>query len=265
MADSSVRLDVADGIATITVDRPDIRNALTEDVTYGLLDALDEVEDHDGIRCVVLEGSGGAFCAGGDINAMIEGLTGELSLQERVRHIVDIIGRVITRLYRFPVPTIAKVDGPAVGAGANLALACDIQLASEDAAIGFVFRQVGLGIDAGTSYLLPRMVGENTAKRLVYTGEILGADEAVDVGLFTEVFDADGFEDAVAAFIEPIANGPTVALRASKTTLVQGLNQTIEEAIEHEANAQAAVYETADHREGAEAFMEDRVPEFEGR
>lgn len=266
MSDASVRLDVTDGIATITIDRPDVRNALTEDVTRGLSAALDDLDAReDVVRCLVVEGSGGAFSAGGDINAMLEGIAEDVPLAERVRHIVDVTGRVIARLYRYPLPTIAKIDGPAVGAGANLALACDVQLASEDASIGFVFRQVGLAIDAGTSYLLPRMVGENTAKRLVYTGEIVGAREAADLGLFTAVHPADEFEDAVDAFIEPIATGPTVALRASKASLLQGLNQTIEDAIEDEAAAQAAVYATEDHREGAEAFMDDRAPAFEGK
>ncbi len=168
-------------------------------------------------------------------------------------------------VYRFPVPTVAKIDGPAVGAGAGLALACDLQLASETAKIGFVFRGVGLSCDAGTSYLLPRLVGANTAKELVLTGEILGADDALELGLFNHVYPADEFDDRVAELVEEIASGPTVALRHATRLIDSAAGKGFEAALKDEAAAQGIALGSRDHEEGVRAFLEGREPSFEGR
>jgi enoyl-CoA hydratase/carnithine racemase len=263
MTDDAVHLDVADQVATITLDEPATNNALTVPISQGIRGALAEVSDTDA-RCVVIESTGDAFSAGGDVNAMLEGLHGDVAAEEKVETVVE-TGEAVRAVYEFELPVVAKVDGMAYGAGANLAIACDVQFASEDAAVSFGFRQVGLAVDAGTSYLLPRVVGENTAKELVYTGEILGAREAADLGLFTSVTDADDFESAAAEYVDQIATGPTVALKASKRLLRQGGDAGFEAAVVNEANAQTAVFETHDHEEGATAFMEQRDPEYEGR
>ncbi|SEV96555.1 enoyl-CoA hydratase/isomerase family protein [Natrinema salifodinae] len=261
----AVRLDVDDeGIATITLDRPDRRNALSPAISDGLSAALDEIEDSD-VRCVRLEGAGGAFSAGGDIESMREGIENDIPADERVRSLERSTNELIRRLVEFPVPTIAVVDGPAVGAGANLALACDMQLASEDAVFGFVFRQVGLSVDAGTSYLLPRVVGENVAKELVLTGDIVDADRADELGLVNHVYDGDEFDERVAEFAEKIASGPPIALRHANRLVGEGLAKSLDQALTDEAVAQGIVFETADHEEGVAAFLEDRKPEYEGR
>lgn len=264
MTDDAVRLDVDDGVATLTLNRPDRRNALSREVSSGIVDAVEEIEAHPEARAAVVTGAGGAFCAGGDVNAMVQRLAGEIPLHEAVRHIKQDTARAIQRVRELHLPTVAKVDGPAFGAGANLAIACDCLVASSDAKISFGFRQVGLAVDSGTSYLLPRIVGENTAKELVFTGELLDAAEAEDLGIFNHVYDADEFEERADEFVATIAEGPSVALRASKQLVNQGLESSFQQAIENEATAQAAVFETDDHREGAEAFMEGRDPEFEG-
>lgn len=261
--DGAVELDVEDGVATVTLNRPDVRNALTDEVSAGILDALDEIEDSDA-RAVVLTGTEGSFSAGGDIDAMTERLSGDAPLAESVRRIHQDTSRAIERLAKFHLPTVAKIDGAAFGAGANLALACDVQLASADARIGFGFRQVGLAVDTGTSYFLPRIVGINKAKELVFTGELLDAEEARDLGLFNHVFEED-FEAEVAGFVERIAQGPTVALETSKRALNQGLEQSLDQAMTREAAHQAAVFDSRDHEEGAAAFLEGREPDFEGR
>jgi enoyl-CoA hydratase/carnithine racemase len=264
MSDDAVRYDIEDGIATITLNRPDMRNAVTQEISSGLLRVLPEIADSDA-RCVVVEGAGGSFCAGGDINAMMQGLSGDISLKEKVDLVVEETSRAITRVYEFKLPVIAKIDGPAFGAGANLATACDVQLAHEDAQISFGFRQVGLNVDSGTSYLLPRIVGENTAKELLFTGRMVPAEEAADMGLFNRVY-ADGeFEDGVAEFVEQVATGPTIALSNSKRLVRQGLESTLEQAMTNEAAAQAVAFESHDHEEGATAFIEKRDAEFEGR
>ncbi|MFB6142386.1 MAG: enoyl-CoA hydratase/isomerase family protein [Halorientalis sp.] len=263
MSDDAVRLAIEDGIATVTLDRPDMRNALTADVSAGILAALDEVEDSDA-RCVVVEGAGGSFSAGGDINAMLEGLHGDVAPHEKVDSIMD-TAETVQAVHEFPLPVVARIDGTAFGAGANLAIACDTQVASASSRISFGFRQVGLAVDSGTSYFLPRIVGENTAKELVFTGELVDATEAEDLGIFTRVYDDEEFEERADEYVERIASGPTVALEASKQLLRQGLESSLDQAMRNEAAAQGPVFQTRDHEEGATAFMEDREPEFEGR
>ncbi|HET7323389.1 MAG TPA: enoyl-CoA hydratase-related protein [Halococcus sp.] len=264
MSEDAVLLDIEDGVATLTLNRPSMRNALTSDISRGIIDALSELEDSNG-RCLVVEGAGGAFSAGGDINAMSERLTGDVPLAEAVRHINQETSRAVKRLAEFSLPTVAKIDGVAFGAGANLAIACDIQLASEDSRISFGFRQVGLAVDSGTSYFLPRIVGESTAKELVFTGELLGAERAESLGLFNHVYPTAEFDERADEFVEEIATGPTVALSTSKRLIRQGFESSLDQAMTNEAAAQAAVFETHDHREGAEAFMAGEEPDFEGR
>lgn len=259
-----VRFEIEDGIATITLTRPENRNALSPEMSSAFVDALDEAEAAEEVRCLVVTGTEGTFCAGGDVTAMTERLEGSMPLHESVEQIQLETSRAIQRLAEFHLPTIAKVDGVAYGAGANLAIAPDITLASADARISFGFRQVGLAVDTGTSHLLPRQVGTSKAKELVLTGELLDAEAAEALGLFNHVFE-ENFEEEAAAFVEPIATGPTVALRTSKQLIEQGFDTSLKDAIINEAAAQASVLATRDHEEGATAFIERREPEFEGR
>lgn len=257
-------MDITNGIATLTLNQPEIRNALTEEIALGILDSLNEITASDA-RCLVVEGADGAFSAGGDIDSMIEGIEEDIPLEERVRHIVETTGRAIARVNAFPLPTVAKIQGTAFGAGANLAIACDVQLASESSQISFGFRQVGLAIDAGTSYLLPRIVGLNTAQELVLTGKLVEAQRAERLGLFNHVYPDEAFDDRADELIAEIATGPTVALRTSKRLVREGLDRSMEQALHDEAAAQAAIFETRDHEEGVQAFQERRDPDFEGR
>jgi enoyl-CoA hydratase/carnithine racemase len=274
--DNSVSVVREADVVTVTLDRPDVRNALTEDVTAGLRDAFDSLDDDT--RCVVLEGAGGAFCAGGDINAMMEVRGGEKSMEEAVRHVIDDTAGAVKRVHDCRFPTVAKIDGPAVGAGGALALACDLRVFSPEGKIGFNFEQLGLAVDSGVSYLLPREVGAGVAKELVYTGEVLDAERAADLGLANRVFgtagDGEGsrggdedesFEDAFDSFVGELAAGPTAALRTSKRLLRRGFEASLDAAIEHEAAAQASLFGTDDHAEGVDAFLERRDPDFEGR
>ncbi|PCR90540.1 enoyl-CoA hydratase/isomerase family protein [Natrinema ejinorense] len=260
-----VLLEIEDeGVATITLNQPDRRNPLSEGISAGLTEALDEIEDSDA-RCVIVEGSGGSFSAGGDIESMVEGIENDVPADERVRTLERSTNELMRRLIDFPVPTVAVIDGPAVGAGANLALACDMQLATEDAVFGFVFRQVGLSVDAGTSYLLPRVVGENVAKELVLTGDIIDAEHALEIGLVNHVYDSDEVDERVEEFVGRIVSGPPIALRHANRLLGEGLEKSLEQALTDEATAQGIVFETEDHEEGVSAFFEDRDPEYEGR
>ncbi len=263
MTDDAVTLKVDGAVATLTIRRPDVRNALTQDVSEGLLEAMDEVEESDA-RCLVLTGEGEHFCAGGDIDMMMEGLSRDVSPGQKERVISQFTHRSVARVARCGIPTVAAVDGDAFGAGASLTLACDLVLAGEDARICFAFQQVGLAVDSGASVLLPRVVGMHVAKELVFTGEVVGADRAEELGLFNHVYPADELDDAVREFAEDLAAGPTTALRTSKNLLDRNVGKSLEAGMDAEAAAQAAVLETDDHREGAEAFMSGRDPEFTG-
>jgi 2-(1,2-epoxy-1,2-dihydrophenyl)acetyl-CoA isomerase len=259
-----VLYDVEDGVATLTLNRPDNRNALTGDMSNAIIDAVDRAEEDPDVRALVITGTEGTFCAGGDVNSMMEMMSGAAELHEAVQRIQHNTHRAIMRVAQFHLPTIAKVDGVAYGAGANLAIATDVPLASTDASISFGFRQVGLAVDSGTSYLLPRIVGENKAKELVFTGELLSAEDAGEEGIFNHVYDADDFEAQADELVESIASGPTVALRTSKQAISQGLNMSLKDALDNEAALQAQVFATQDHEEGATAFMEGRSPDFQG-
>jgi enoyl-CoA hydratase/carnithine racemase len=251
------------GVVTLTLNRPDMRNALTADVAEGLIGALDDLEGGD-TRCVVVRGAGGAFCAGGDVNAMMELQGGDWSLDDAVRHVTQNTGRSVQRLAECEFPTVALLDGPAFGAGACLAIACDLQLMSSEAKMAFGFRRVGLAVDSGASYLLPRIVGDNVAKELVFTGELVEPDRARELGLVNHVYDAETFDEEAREVVDRIATGPTAALRASKRLLDQGTESSLSAAVANEAAAQAAVFETDDHTEGVYSFMEKRDPEFTG-
>ncbi|WP_254278702.1 enoyl-CoA hydratase/isomerase family protein [Haloarcula marina] len=264
MSDDAVLLTIEDDVARVTLNRPDVRNALAADTAERLIERFETIADSDA-RCVVLEGAGPAFCAGGDVGAMIEGVASEQPPADRVELVVDVIHGAIEAVHDCRLPVVAKIDGATFGAGAGLALACDVQLASPDAKIGFGFRRVGLAIDSGVSYFLPRIVGPNKAKELVFTGELLDADTARELGIFTRLFEDESFDDAVENVVDTIAEGPTVALTQAKRLIDRGPESTFEQALDREATAQGLAFTTDDHEEGATAFMEQRDPEFEGR
>jgi len=258
-----VSLDVSDGVARVTLDNPDLRNALTEDVADGLVDAMERVAESDA-RCVVVAGNGPAFCAGGDVNAMVDGIEDDRRDPADARAAVERTASAVTAVAGCELPTVAAVEGPAYGAGGALAIACDVVLASDAARISFGFRRLGLVVDSGTSYLLPRIVGESTAKELVFTGDMLDAPEAEALGLFNRVYPAETFDEELEAFLEEVATGPTRALVASKRLLEAGHQRSLPDAVRAETDAQVEAAQTADHTEGVHAFVEKREPEFEG-
>lgn len=258
----AVRLDQTDGVATITLDQPDRRNAFSAAIQSGIREVLETVEDGDA-RIVVFEGAGEAFSAGGDVGKMRDWLEDDAAPTERAREIEEGMS-LMARVAEFPLYTVAKIDGPAVGAGAALALACDVQVASERSVLGFVFRNVGLAVDNGVSYFLPRVVGTNVAKELAATGELVEAGRAADLGLVNHVYPTGEFEERADALVEEIATGPTVALTHTKRLIDDGADASLRNALADEAIAQVAVMESRDHREGVEAFFEKREPEFEG-
>lgn len=262
MTNEYALLSIDDDVATITLNDPERYNPWSEPMRAGVKQAVDDAREAKP-RCLVIEGAGDAFSAGGDVDQMRR-MIDEARSHERSAEIQDEILPPIREIARFPAPVIAKIDGPAAGLGANLAIACDILLAREDAYIMFAFTNVGVSVDGGTSAFLPRLVGTNLAKELVFKGEKLGAERAKELGIFNHVYPEDEFEEKVQEEIETYANRPTVALRTAKRLIDDGASKSIERALADEAFYAAGPTDSADHLEGVEAFLEDREPKFRG-
>jgi 2-(1,2-epoxy-1,2-dihydrophenyl)acetyl-CoA isomerase len=261
-----IEYEIADERATITLSYPEYRNALTFGMAEEIKEVVDEVEESDA-RCLVLQGSEGTFCAGGDIESMMEGMAGGFdaeSLDELIEDAALPVNRTVQRVYECDVPTIARVEGSAYGAGATLAIACDVVLASEEAVFNFGFRRIGLSVDSGTSYLLPRAVGEKRAMDLVYSGDVIDAERAEEIGLISRAFSQEEFDERVDEYVDNIANGPTVALSHSKQFIQGGINRSFDEVIEAEKKGLRACFTSEDFREGVNAFLGKEEPEFSG-
>lgn len=263
-SDDPVLLDYEDDteIATVTLNEPDRYNPWSRPIVEGMKDALAEAEEMDP-RCLVVQGAGDAFSAGGDIDLMERTIEEDIQPHDKVR-MIENDNPAINGVFRFPAPTVAKVDGPAAGVGANLAIACDVILASDRSIVSFAFRNVGLNVDGGTSGLLPRIVGINIAKELTFTGEVVEAERAKELGIFNHVYPEAEFEERAREMVEDIASGPSVALRYTKDLINSANTKTLEQAQYDEAVAQAAVVKTDDHEAGVRAFLDDHDPEFTG-
>lgn len=261
MGYTTLLLDRTGPIATLTLNRPDARNALDVLMRRELLSALDEVEADAEARVVVLTGAGGHFCAGGDVKSMRERRHSAVEGRERVQ----MLNRLVTRLVDFPRPTIAMVDGYAVGAGCNLALCCDLVVASDRARFGEVFARIGLVPDGGGTWLLPRAVGLARAKELVFTADVIEAADALAMGLVNRVVPAGELVQATRALAERIAAGPPAVLRLAKHMLNRAASSDLAAALDLEAFSQGLAITGEDHQEGLRAFFEKRAPRFTGR
>jgi enoyl-CoA hydratase/carnithine racemase len=252
----TLRLERAGGVATLTLDRPEKKNAVNGRMWVELLQTLDEVATTTEDRVLVVTGAGGAFCAGADLSDIDE--THQL---HRMRH----IGDVALRLHRLPKPTLAKVGGVAVGAGCNLALGCDLVLASEDARFSQIFARRGMSIDFGGSWLLPRLIGLHKAKELALFADIISAKEALDLGIVNRVVPAGDLDVVVDEWAARLAAGPPLALSMTKTMLNNSFAVSMDQALEDEARCQSVNASTEDTVEAVAAFLEKREPRFQGR
>ena len=260
MGYQTVLVDRADGIATVTMNRPEARNALDLTMREEMLGALDEIERDPAMRVVVLTGAGGHFSAGGDVKSMQQKHT---AADGRAR--VEMLNRFVLRLFNFSKPTIAMVDGYAVGAGCNIALGCDMIIASDRAKFGEVFLKIGLVPDGGGTWLLQRVVGLAKAKELVLTAEIIDAAEALRIGLVNRVVAAAELERATRALASRIAAGPPLAATLAKSLLNRAATADLAAALEGEAFGQSIAITSDDHAEGVRAFLDKRSATFTGR
>ena len=258
--------EVDDGIAVLTMNRPDRRNAMSEAMMAAMDRVLRDVEADDAVGCVVLTGAGGAFCAGGDVKAMSERSAADRSHGvDAAIHRQRLRQRATSgRLWQMPKPTIAAIDGPAAGAGLSLALACDLRYAAEGAVLTTAFAKVGFSGDYGGTWFLTRLVGSAKARELYYFSDRLSAVDAEGLGIVNAVFPAADFEVEVRQRARRLANGPRLAYRYMKENLNRAVGGELGECMDLEVTHHVRTGLTDDHREAAKAFVERREPRFTG-
>lgn len=254
-----LRIDVKNAVARIYLNRPEVYNAFNRTMALELIQALSQIEEHNSIRCIVISGEGKAFCAGQDLEEAIDDKGPGLKtiLEE---HYNPIIRKVRT----IQKPVIAAVNGVAAGAGANMALACDLIVAAESASFIQAFSKIGLIPDSGGTYFLPRLVGLARASGLMMTGEKISARAAFDFGMIYKVWPDEEFNSNLDKLADQISAMPTKALLFTRTLLNSSMNNTLEQQLEHELKYQLEASGTHDFKEGVHAFLEKRKPEFKG-
>ena len=256
---------VKDGVAVLTLNRPDRLNAMSRPMLDALLEALPRLAEDPTIGVVVLTGAGRGFCAGGDVKAMAEG--NELGGQTMEERAQALRSRMETSrwLHEMPKPTIAMMRGPAAGAGLSLAMACDLRIASDTVKLGTAFARVGYSGDFGGSYYLTQLVGTAKARELYFTADLLDAQQALGLGLVNRVVADARLEEETMALASRLARGPRVAYRYMKRNMNAAESASLKEMLDLEAWHHTRTGMTEDHREAARAFVEKREPQFKGR
>jgi 2-(1,2-epoxy-1,2-dihydrophenyl)acetyl-CoA isomerase len=255
-----LEVKIADGVATLTLHRPEARNALNMALKRELARVLRTIPEDRSIRAVILTGAGPAFSAGGDVKELDSTRPAMVS-RDRMRWLLH---AVVMPLSRLELPTVAAVNGAAFGAGLSLALACDIVLASEEAVFSFAFSRMGLVPDCGALWFLPRRVGMGQAKELLFTARRFGPEEARELGIVQRIVPAAELDEAARSLAVSLAEGPADALRMTKRLLEQAATSTLDEVAELESYAQGIAMSSAEHAEALTAFRERRPPVFRG-
>jgi len=248
-----------DGVGAITLNRPEVYNAMNDGITYELQDVLKQIKKDDSVRVVVITGEGKAFCSGQDLKA---------SSGEEKRSFIDSLHRrynpIIRAIRNLPKPVICRLNGVAAGAGCSLALACDLIVAAEEAMMTEVFVNIGLVLDSGSSYFLPRLVGSAKAFELSTMGSRVKGKEAYELGLVNKVVPLAELDEAVKGYTDYYANAPTKAVGLMKKMLNRAGNSTLDEMLDYEAYCQEIAGSSNDYKEGVNAFLEKRKAEFKG-
>jgi len=264
--------EIEAGVATITLNRPDKRNALSNELTPALRRALLDADTDPTVRCVVITGAGRAFCSGGDVsgmggNAAPSGVANDApkrTIDDAIRNLQQGQETLTLRLFDLSKPTIAALPGAAAGAGMSIALACDLRIAARSAFITTAFANIGLSGDYGGSWLLTRLVGVSRAKELYYTSRRVGADEGLALGMFNEIVDDAELTARTQALARAIAAGPPIALRYMKENLNRAVGADLRTALAMEADRMVRCTRTDDHKEAVQAFLGKRKPTFQG-
>ena len=250
---------IADGVMTITFDRPDKFNSFNRELALGVQTALKEAADDAAVRCVVITGNGKAFCAGQDLSEAIDPNGPELSTI-----VSEHYNPIILAIRKLPKPVIAAVNGVAAGAGANIALACDIVVAHEKASFIQAFSKIGLIPDSGGTFTLPRLVGFQRASALMMTGDKVPANQALHMGMIYQVFTEEEYEGQVRSLALKMAQMPTKGLALTKSALNKAYGNDLQQQLDLEEALQVRASKTHDFNEGVQAFLEKRAPEFKG-
>jgi 2-(1,2-epoxy-1,2-dihydrophenyl)acetyl-CoA isomerase len=248
-------------VRVVRLNRPERYNALNDAMGRDLLDAAIEAMHDPAVRAVMVTGSGKAFCSGGDVKAFVE--AGDAIPKVADRLTVD-LHAAVSKMMRMPKPVVAAVNGPAAGAGFSLAMACDLVVASADAPFTMAYTGIGASPDGSSTFSVPRLVGMRRALELAMTNRVLGAQEALEWGLVNKVFPAASFMDDAMAFVQKLAEGPTLAYGRVKALMYHSLSEALESQMELESRAIADSGRTADFREGTRAFVEKRKAVFKG-
>jgi 2-(1,2-epoxy-1,2-dihydrophenyl)acetyl-CoA isomerase len=256
-------VDVRDGVAVLTMNRPDRLNALSPAMIEAAIATLERSAEDPAIGCLVLTGAGRGFCAGGDVTAMNSGAIGDLTLEQQVDR-QRAIHRFAGLLHAMPKVSIAAINGACAGAGMGLALACDLRLAADNAKFTTAFAKVGFSGDFGITWPLVRTLGEARAKELLLLSDVLTAQQALDLGLLNRMLPAGELMKAAVEFAARIAKGPLVAYRYMKENVHAASTESYQSLLDREAFTQRRTGGTVDHREGVAAFLEKRAPKFIG-
>ena len=255
-----IQFEKIGAIGKITLNRPDKYNAFVRGMALELQKKLDECRSDETIRCIIISGSGKAFCAGQDLKEATDpnGPTIEEIVQQHYNPIIK-------KIREIEIPVIAAVNGVAAGAGANVALACDIVVAAKSASFIQAFSKIGLIPDSGGTYFLPRLIGIQKAAALMMTGEAVSAEKAETLGMIYAVYEDSEFETSAMKLADTISSMPTKGLGYTKKLLSQTFNNSLEDQLSLEAETQALSASSKDHQEGIKAFMEKRTPQFTGK
>ena len=261
----SVIMEKEEGIATINLNRPEKLNAINEAMLESLSEVLSEAARDDAIKVLVITGVGRGFCSGADVGNVLQTQTEEGEEEKSQREIEAAFHRLTDPVRSVDKPIIAALNGVAAGAGVSLALLCDIRIASENARFGLAFVKRGLIPDAGATYSVPRTIGLSKALWLMFTGDLIDARRAEQLGLVDQVVPPEKLEETVAALAKSIASGPSVAISLMKRAAYRGIHSDLDSQLEYEAFCQVLCNQTEDRQEGVSAFLEKREPRFKGR
>ena len=255
--------EFGDGVAVITLNRPDVLNAFNDELGNQVVEAVNKAAWDEAVRCIVITGAGRAFSSGEDLGALAEGYkAGEVP--DLGRTLLERYNSLIRAVRAAPKSVVAAVNGVAAGAGASLALACDFRIASEHAKLVLAFIKVGLVPDSGAVWFLANMVGTARAWELAATGDPLSGDEALRLGLFSKLVPAADFDATWRSFAADLAAGPTLAYALTKRLVYGAPDRTLDEQLDEEVDCQGEAGRTADHLEGTQAFLVKRRPTFTG-
>jgi len=262
MTEDVVLASLSDKVATLTFNRPDKLNALSPDLLSQAIETLTRWGTDPEVGCIVVTGTGRAFCAGGDVSMMAR--EGEQTLEEKIDGLRQ-VQQLSALLYGMPKVTIAAVNGFAMGAGLGVCLSCDLRIASDKAKFGTAYAKVGYGGDFGTTWLLTHFAGAPKAKELFFLGDIIDATEAQRIGLINRIVSHEDLPSEIQSIASRIAHGPLTSYRYMKANVNLAATADFRTLLDREAETHLRCSQTADHKEGVQAFMEKREPKFSGR